>query len=92
MALRNEVSHLLDGVTLMPAVVTHITVTFTLESLNLYINTGQWYRWHVPSTFATVNTHANVFLVFLPGGISKEWHHIVSANCDFAREPLPMSL
>ena len=24
-----------------------------------------------------------MFFVFLPGGISKEWHHIVSANCDF---------
>ena len=56
------------------------------------LNTGQWYLWHVPSTFAIVNTHANVFFVFLPGGISKEWHHIVSANCDFDREPLPMSL
>ena len=39
----------------------------------LYINSGQWYQCHVPSTFATVNTHANVFFVFLPGGISKEW-------------------
>ena len=61
-------------------------------SFNLYINTGEWYLWHVPSTFATVNTHANVFFVFLPGGISKEWRHIVSANCDFDSEPLPMSL
>ena len=58
--------------------------------LYLYINTGQWYLWHVPSIFATVNTHANMFFVFLPGGISKEWRHIVSANCDFDREPLPM--
>ena len=29
----------------------------------LYINSEQWYQWHVPSTFATVNTHANVFFV-----------------------------
>ena len=57
---------------------------------HLYINSGQWYLWHVPSTFATVTyTHANVFFVFLPGGISKKWRHIVSANCDFDREPLP---
>ena len=28
------------------------------------------YLWHVPSTFATVNTHTNVFFVFLPGGVS----------------------
>ena len=46
-------------------------------------NTEELSLWHVPSTFATVNTHANVFFVFLPGGISKEWRHIVSANCDF---------
>ena len=26
---------------------------------------------------------ANVFFVFLPGGISKEYRHIVSANWDF---------
>ena len=45
---------------------------------------------HVPSTFATVKTHANVFFVFLPGGISKEWRHIVSANCDFDGETLPI--
>ena len=44
---------------------------------------------HVPSTFATVNTHANVFFVFLPGGISKEWRHIVLANCHFDRQSLP---
>ena len=49
---------------------------------------GQWYLGQVPSTVATVNTHANVFFVFLPGGISKEWRHIVSANCHFDREPL----
>ena len=42
-------------------------------------------------TFATVNTHANMFFVFLPGGIIKEWRHIVSANCHFDRQPLPMS-
>ena len=47
----------------------------------LYINSGRWYRCHVPSTFATVNTHSKVFFVFLPGGISKEWGQIVSANC-----------
>ena len=40
---------------------------------------------HVPSTFAPANTHANVFFVFLTGGISKEWHHIVSANCKLLR-------
>ena len=51
--------------------------------VNLYINSGELSLLHVPSTFATVNTHANVFFVFLPGGISKEWRHIVSANCDF---------
>ena len=50
---------------------------------HLYIDSGRWYLCHVPSTFATVNTHANVFFVFLPGGISKEWRHIVSAICDF---------
>ena len=51
---------------------------------HLYINSGRWYLPQVPSTFATVNTHANVFFVFLPAcGISKEWRHIVSANCDF---------
>ena len=57
--------------------------------INLYINSGRWYLCHVPSTFATVNTHANVFFVFLPGGISKEWRHIVSANCHFDRQSLP---
>ena len=33
-------------------------------------------------TFATstVNTHANMFFVFLPGGISKEWRHIVQQS------------
>ena len=51
--------------------------------IHLYINTGELSLWHVPSTFATVNTHANVFFVFLPGVISKERRHIVSANCDF---------
>ena len=30
-----------------------------------------------------------MFFVFLPGGISKEWRHIVSANCDFDRELSP---
>ena len=59
------------------------------HSVELYINSGEWYIWHVPITFATVNTHANVFFVFLPGGISKEWRHIVSTNCDFDRDPLP---
>ena len=57
-----------------------------LEPNNLYINSGRWYLCHVSSTFATVNTHANVFFVFLPGGISKEWRHIVSANCHFDRQ------
>ena len=39
---------------------------------HLYINSGRLYLSHVPSTFATVNTHANVFFVFLPaGGTSK---------------------
>ena len=68
-----------------------------LEQLNiimyfdhLYINRGRWYLCHVPSTFATVNTHANVFFVFLPGGISKEWRHIVSANCHFEGETNPI--
>ena len=56
----------------------------------LYINSGRWYLSHVPSTFATVNTHANVFFVFLPGGISKEWRQILSANCDFEGEPSPI--
>ena len=55
----------------------------------LYINSGRWYLSHVPSTFETVNTHANVFFVFLPGGISKECRHIVSANCDFEAETGP---
>ena len=39
---------------------------------------------------ATVNTHVNVFFVFLPGGISKEWRHIVSANCYFEGETGPI--
>ena len=56
---------------------------------DLYINSEQWYQWHVPSTFATVNTHANVFFVFLPGGINKEWRHILSVNCDFEGETGP---
>ena len=58
---------------------------------HLYINSEQWYQWHVPSTFATVNTHANVFFIFLPGGmISKEWCHIVLANCYFEGETGPI--
>ena len=52
-------------------------------TIHLYINTGELSLLHVPSTFATVNTYANMFFVFLPGGISKEWRHIVSANCEF---------
>ena len=52
----------------------------------LYIKTGELSLLHVPSIFATVNTHPNVFFVFLPGGISKEWRQIVSANCDFEGE------
>ena len=56
---------------------------------HLYIISEQWYQWHVPSTSATVNTHANVFFVFLPGGISKEWQR-VSANCDFEGETGPI--
>ena len=31
--------------------------------LYLYINTGELSHLHVPSTFETVNTHANVFFV-----------------------------
>ena len=61
-----------------------------LSSSNLYINTGELSLLHISSTFAPVNTHANVFFVFLPGGISKEWLHIVSANCDFEGEILPI--
>ena len=57
---------------------------------DLYINTGWLSLLHVHSTFATVNTHANVFFVFLAGVISKEWRHIVSANCDFEGETLPI--
>ena len=56
-------------------------------SANLYINSEQWYQWHVPSTLATVNTHANVFFVF---DISKDWRDIVSANCDFEGETGPI--
>ena len=56
----------------------------------IIINSGRWYLFHVPNTFATVNTHANVFFVFLPGGISKEWRQIVSANCDFEGETSPI--
>ena len=67
-----------------------ITNPQTPHSNLLYINSGRWYLWHVPSTFATVNTHVNVFFVFLPGGISKEWRHIVSANCDFQGETGPI--
>ena len=66
------------------------TQTQTQRSMHLYINTGEWSLLHVPSTFATVNTHASVFFVFLPGGISKEWRHIVSANCDFEGETSPI--
>ena len=51
--------------------------------LNLYINTGELSLWHVPSIFATVNTHMPTCSLSSPGGISKEWRHIVSANCDF---------
>ena len=43
----------------------------------ILINTGELSLLHVPSTVATVNTHANVFFVFLPGGISKEWRHML---------------
>ena len=64
--------------------------TMSLNSTYLYINSEQWYKWHVPSTSATVNTHANVFFVFLPGGISKEWRDIVSANCYFEGETGPI--
>ena len=53
------------------------------SSFYLYINSGRWYLSHVPSTFATLSAHANVFFVFLPGGISKEWRHILSANWHF---------
>ena len=31
-----------------------------------------------------------MFFVFLPGGISKEWRHIISANCNFEGETLPI--
>ena len=66
-------------------------VIYTL-ACNLYINSDGTYLSHVPSTFATVNrpTHANVFFVFLPGGISKEWRQIVSSNCDFEGETGPI--
>ena len=57
---------------------------------HLYINSGRWYLSHVPSTFATVNSHANMFFVFLPGDISKEWSQIVSTNCDFEGETGPI--
>ena len=60
-------------------IVFHTLLTFS--DIHLYINTGWLSLFHVPSTFAPANTHANVFFVFLPGGISKEWRHIVSANC-----------
>ena len=59
---------------------------------NLYINTERLSLLAVPSTFAPANTHANVFLVFLSGGISKECRHIISANCDFEDKTLPISL
>ena len=45
-----------------------------VHTIYLYINSGRWYLSHVPITFAT---HANVFFVFLPGGISKKWRQIV---------------
>ena len=70
-----------------------MAITYLLdEYLDKYldINSGRWYISHVPSTFATANTHANVFFVFLPVGISKEWRQIVSANCDFESETGPI--
>ena len=70
-----------QGTTLRPVGGTAI-LSKSLD-INLYINTGWWSLSCLPSTFAPANTHANVFFVFLPGGISKECHHIVSANCDF---------
>ena len=72
---------------LLPTNVSIAVRWWPLIEANLYINSGRWYLSHVPSTFATVNTHANVFIVFLPGSSSKEWCQIVSANCDFEGEP-----
>ena len=51
-----------------------------LQGDHIYINTERYSLLRVPSTVAPANTHANVFFVFLPGGISKECRHIVSAN------------
>ena len=74
----------LFGLILLSVRVTHQKENIMLVICShLYIDSGRWYLCHVPSTFATVNTHANVFFVFLHGGISKEWRHIVSAICDF---------
>ena len=53
-----------------------------ISATYLHINSGRWYLSHVPSTFATVNTHA--------GGISKEWRQLVLANCDFEGETGPI--
>ena len=62
----------------------YFKVKYTLDDVkSLSINTGWLSFFRVPSTFAPANTHANVFFVFLPGGISKECRHIVLANCDF---------
>ena len=36
-------------------------------------------------------SYAKVFFVFLPGSISKEWPHIVLANCDFEGETVSVS-
>ena len=54
-----------------------------LDCCGIYILIADGGTFGTFSAHATVNTHANVFFVFLPGGISKEWRHIVSANCDF---------
>ena len=75
---------------------THTTSTHTHPTHEIfyiyipYINTERLSLFRFPSTFAPATTHANVFFVFLPGGISKECRHIVSANCDFEGETLPI--
>ena len=95
--LANTASHVMDQVS--QSRLAKQTTTFQLKNLlhwNLYIkfiiiNSRWWYLCHVPSTFATVHTHANVFFVFLLGSISKEWHQIVSANCDWGEFTGPIS-
>ena len=57
----------------------------------LYINTGWWPLSRLSSTFAPANTHANVFFVFLPGGISKECRNFFRQIVTLRGITLPIS-